>query len=68
MAFFMADLSENIEQAAADPLKVSLDGFSAEGHSLPDLIEADKHLARKSAAASTRLPFMVAKIRPPGAV
>jgi hypothetical protein len=47
----MADDPENtIEENAQNPWRAAVDGQSAEAHSLPDLIEADKHLARRRAA------------------
>jgi hypothetical protein len=44
------DLENTIEQNAQGPRRAAVDGQSAEAHSLPDLIEADKHLARKRAS------------------
>jgi hypothetical protein len=37
----------DLAQQAARPRSVEGDAGKFEGHSLPDLIEADKHLARK---------------------
>jgi hypothetical protein len=64
----MADLNDTIETAAEDPESVSVDGQAVSSRPLPDLIEADKHLARKAAGTSRALPIRFGKIRPPGAV
>ena len=40
----MPDLTSEIEAQAALPLKSATDGQSAEGHTLQDLIAADKYL------------------------
>jgi hypothetical protein len=54
------DLDSTVEQSAQGPRRAAVDGQSAKAHSLPDLIEADKHLARRRAArpesAGLRLP------------
>lgn len=44
------DLSESIAENAAGPAKASIDGNSADQHSLADQIEADRYLASKRAA------------------
>jgi hypothetical protein len=49
----MSDLADRIEERAAEPLKAAQDGRSAEGHSLPDLIAADNHLAGNDALSGT---------------
>lgn len=63
----MPDLSETIEAVAADPLKAASDGQSAEQHPLPDLIEADRYLAAKAAAAAKGSGLRFTKLVPPGA-
>lgn len=63
----MADLSEQIEDAAGEPKRVTIDGQTAEGHPIKDLIEADRYLAQRTAAGRTGLPFRLARFRPPGA-
>lgn len=63
----MSDLSEQIESNAAQPKKVTIQGNSAEQHSLQDQIEADKYLASKAAAKSTNLGLMRTKMSYPGA-
>jgi hypothetical protein len=45
----MADLSEQIEDAAANPQTVSGDAGSVTERSIADLIAADKYLAEKAA-------------------
>ncbi len=62
------DLSQTIQDAAAGPAKVSVDGTTAEARPLPELIEADKYLAAKRARKSRRFPTRMAKTRPPGMV
>lgn len=49
----MPDISETIEQVAAEPRAHSKDGESTENPPLPELIEADKYLIGKTAAAGT---------------
>ena len=62
------ELDNVIEQAASDPAQVTVDGTSVSSQDISKLIEADKYLAGKRAAASRRLPFTIGRIRPPGAV
>jgi len=62
----MDDLEETIRQAAKDPAQVSVDGFSAQSQPIPDLIEADRHLAAKSAAAKNHLGMTLRKLEPGG--
>lgn len=63
----MSDLDSVIEQAANEPQAASVDGQSFDGRSLPDLIEADKYLRDKAAAAARGAPtFRIAKMIPPG--
>lgn len=49
----MADLSTRIEEVANDPAAASSDLGSATNQDLGKLIEADKYLAAKTAAAGT---------------
>ena len=49
----MADLSEQIEQAAANPQAMSGDSGSLTERSLADLIAADRYLAQKAALSGT---------------
>lgn len=62
----MADLSQQIEDAAGQPRSATVDGVSATSHSLPDLIEADKYLAGKTAATKNHLGIRSVKLEPGG--
>lgn len=62
----MADLSEQITSTAAAPKRTNVDGAEVEEHSLKDLVEADKHLAAKQAAAKPHRALRFAKLSPPG--
>jgi len=66
----MADdtITEEIEDNATGPKKVTIGGESAEAHSLLDQIEADKYLASKRANASTNRGLNLRKIAPPGGI
>lgn len=57
MAFFVPDepdtIEELIEQAALENVRrVAVDSVSVEGHSLRDLIEADKYTRQQDEAAA----------------
>ncbi len=58
---------DTLEAATAKPKKVVVDGQSVEQHSLTDLIEADRYLKSRSAAA-TGLGVRYVKFVPPGAI
>lgn len=60
------DLKDTIEQNAKGPKQASVDGVSAQQHSLPDQIAADKYLAAKKASANPARAFTRVKIIPPG--
>jgi hypothetical protein len=60
------DLSETIQDAAATPASVTVDGVQTAFRPLPELIEADKYLRDKTAAAARRTRFSFCKINPPG--
>jgi len=62
------DLSERIEQDAANPESASADGVSVKRRSLRDLIDADKHLSNRRASSSPTAALRRVKIVPPGAV
>lgn len=49
----MADLSEQIEEAATTPQSVSGDAGSLTERSVDDLIKADQYLAQKAALQGT---------------
>lgn len=63
----MSDLSEQIETTAASPKKASTGDQSVESQSLTELIEADRHLAAKTASNSPSFGLRFAKMVPPGA-
>ena len=46
------DLTAEIAATAAEPQTATSDGLTASSHSLPDLIEADRYLRAKAAAAA----------------
>lgn len=64
----MADLEDTIQQAAGEPAEAHDKAGGMKSHSLGDLVQADEHLARKSAGRSKALPIRLGKLRPPGAV
>ena len=57
-----------IIDAAAGPKSASVDGNSTTARDLRELIEADVHVAKKTAAASTGCGLKMLKIVNPGAV
>lgn len=61
------DLSQTIADAAAGPSQASSDGLAVTQQPLPDLVEADKHLAAKSGARRKDLGVRLRKLVPPGA-
>ena len=65
----MADLSEQIQQAAETPAAASQDGSSATARPINDLIAADKYLASKQAASTTGLSGLGRQVlKPPSAL
>jgi hypothetical protein len=65
----MSDSIENtIEENAAAPAEVSVDGQHVKQHSLQDQIAVDRYLASKKAAQSKGLGIKVFKINPGGTV
>ncbi len=60
------DLKDTIRQNAQGPAKATIDGNSAEQHSLPDQIEADRYLASKAASRKRTLGITLKKLVPPG--
>lgn len=63
------DLKDAIKKNAEGPKQASADGVTAQQHSLPDQIAADKYLAAKDAAARNPAKgFTRVKIVPPGTV
>jgi hypothetical protein len=67
----MADLSTQIETAAAAPAEGTVDGVTRKSHPLPDQIAADKYLKNAAAvsarsAASAGLGIKLQNLVPPG--
>ena len=62
----MADLSEQIRTNAAAPRRMTVDGNTAEQHSLREQIEADQYLRQRDAGRGSKLPIRLAKIQPGG--
>lgn len=60
--------TEAIVEALENPRRVSGDAGSVEGHSLPDLIAADKYLAAKAAASTRNRGLRFTKLIPDGTV
>jgi hypothetical protein len=64
------EVSNKLAEAAVGPKRVRTDAGEVEAHDLVDIIEADKYLAAKAAAAPTNkhrgLRFN--KIIPPGTI
>lgn len=61
------DFTETIETAAVEPAQASGDGVSMSNRSISELIEADRYLAAKRAAAQKHGGLRFAKIQPGGA-
>ena len=60
------DLDQTIRDNADGPAKAAGDSGSMEQHKLSEQIAADRYLASKQAAKSTRLGLRITKIVPPG--
>lgn len=58
----------DVETALANPKKAASDGVSVESHTLPELIEAEKHIARKAAASNPARGMRFSKFVPGGTV
>lgn len=60
--------AEAIEQGALNPRSVTVGDTSATAQSIPDLIEADRYLASRTAARTPPAGFgiRVQRIKPPG--
>lgn len=61
-------MANEVDAAIANPKKATADGVSVESHTLPELIEAEKHIARKSAASQPARGMRFTKLVPPGTV
>ena len=57
-----------IQDAATTPASVASDGVAVTQRSVRDLIDADRYLGAKRAAANPARSFVRVKIVPPGAV
>ena len=64
----MSELSDAIEENAAQPKKMTVDGTSAEQHPLKDQIEADRYLQSQSAASGKKRGITLARIRHQGTI
>ena len=62
-----SSLEETIRENAQKPAEVSSDAGSVKQHSLKDQIEADRYLAAKEAANSSKRGLRFNKFVPPGA-
>ena len=61
------ELRQKLEQAAQQPRRVRTDAGEVENHDLKEMIEADKYLSGKSAAASKTRGLRFNRLEPPGA-
>lgn len=61
-------IDDALNKAATEPLKIAVDGRSAEGRSVDDLLKLRAHqAAQEAASAGTRgFGLRFQKIRPPG--
>ena len=64
----MADLTQQIETTAQAPASVSAGGTAVTEPNLQDLVEADRYLAQKEAAAKKHRGLRITKLVPPGSV
>jgi hypothetical protein len=61
------DLEARIEEVAAKPASVTVDGQTVVMPKLPELIAADQYLASKAAAEAAHRGLRITKLIPPGA-
>jgi len=61
------DLEQKIRDAAAGPARASNETGSVDQQPLSALVEADRYLASKDAAANPRKSLRFTKLVPPGA-
>ena len=61
------DLESRIEDVAAGPQEVTGDGHTVKMPKLPELIEADKYLASKTATGRPHMGLRITKLKMPGA-
>jgi hypothetical protein len=62
----MADLQEQIEDAANGPSEMTVDGMAVKQQPLGDLIRADRYLKSIAAAGKNHKGLRFNKIKPPG--
>jgi hypothetical protein len=62
------DLEDTIRESAQGPAEAHGDAGGMKQHPLPDVIEADKHLLNKAAAARPSLSLRKVRIISPGTV
>lgn len=61
------DLSSDIATSAQGPKKASGDSGSVEQYSIKEKIEADRYGASKAAAAASKFPIALVRLRQPDA-
>lgn len=62
------DLNAEILEAATAPKSTDVDGINTQERDLRELIDADKHVAEKTAANRYRHGVRFAQLSPPGTV
>ena len=62
----MADLQEQIEDAAKGPSQMTVDGMAVTQQPLGDLIRADRYLRSLTAAGKNHKGLRFNKMKPPG--
>jgi hypothetical protein len=62
------DLSDVIQQAAANPARVRTDNTEAQQHDLDKLVIAAQYVDAKVASRRSALPIRLGKFRPSGTV
>ena len=62
------DLDDVIQDAASEPEEATVDGVHVKQRSIPDLIDADKHLGAKRAMRQKNFGLTRVKVVPPGTV
>lgn len=62
----MTDISDAIEATAQAPARVTVDGTTVEAQSIPDQIEADKHVNAATARTRNHLGLTFRQLEPGG--
>ena len=62
----MSDLSDSLEQAGAQPKRVTVDGETVETHSPKDQIELDRYLEANKGIKKAHRGMYITKLVPPG--